>query len=87
VDYTTIDQELQKLAQVQVILQHLEKYHLSSLDQRMQRELKQAVLDMADIRPRIVKYMAHYFADQVMAQAKADVENKLNADHEKGIQL
>lgn len=84
-DYTTIDQELQKLAQVQAILQHLEKYHLSSLDQRMQRELKQAVLDMTDIRPRMVKYMANYFADQVMKQAKADVENKLNADHEKGI--
>jgi hypothetical protein len=75
-DYTTMDEELAKLAQVQAILYHIVKYHLPNFDERMQREVKQATLDIADLRPKLIKYMAHYFADQEMSRIKKEVEEK-----------
>jgi len=75
-DYTVFESDLQKLAQVQATLQSIAKHDLDKFPAIMQREIKQAQLDIDDLRPRVIKYMSNYFADQVMAEAKKELSDK-----------
>lgn len=77
-DYTIIDEELKKLAQVQATLEFIAKTSLDKFHPDFQREIKRAALDIADLRPRVIKYMSTSFADQEFKRIKAEVEEKLS---------
>jgi hypothetical protein len=78
IDYKTIDADLSKMAQVQAILWHIVKYHLPQFDERMQREVKQAALDVEELRPKFIKYISHYFANLEVKRINEEVKNKLS---------
>jgi hypothetical protein len=78
IDYKTIDADLEKMAQVEAILWHIVKYHLPQFDERMQREVKQAALDVEELRPKFIKYISHYFANLEVKRINEEVKNKLS---------